>query len=339
MKISEEKKNSIILYILNKIDEGEQSISLKVSESLGINQSTVHAYINELVDKRIIRKIKRGKYEIVSVSFSYEFSRSKGELNEESEVFRKSFSEHISNLQDNVRNIWDYAFSEMINNVIDHSNADKLSITVNCDYLKTEVIIDDNGVGIFEKIRKHFGFNTIDDAICELFKGKLTTDSENHSGEGIFFSSKLVDEFYIISDGRIFADNKYDEEALFRIKGRDLGGTCVIMSMSNFSKRIAKDVFDQYADDEGSFIRTRIPLGSIFETNPISRSQAKRICSRFESFEEVILDFTGVNWMGQGFAHQIFVVFANSHESVNIIPVNMSEDVTKMYRHVMNTGK
>ena len=48
MKISEEKKNSIILYILNKIDEGEQSISLKVSESLGINQSTVHAYINEL---------------------------------------------------------------------------------------------------------------------------------------------------------------------------------------------------------------------------------------------------------------------------------------------------
>ena len=55
--------------------------------------------------------------------------------------------------------------------------------------------------------------------------------------------------------------------------------------------------------------------------------------------KEVILDFTDVNWMGQGFAHQIFVVFANSHKSVNIIPVNMNEDVTKMYRHVMNTSK
>ncbi len=339
MKISEEKKNSIILYILNKIDEGERSVSQKVADSLGINQSTVHSYLNEMTDKKIIRKIKRGKYEIVNDSFSYEFRRSKGELDEETEVFRKSFSTHISNLQDNVRKIWDYVFSEMINNVIDHSNADKLSIIVNCNYLKTEVIIDDNGVGIFEKIREYFGFNSIDDAICELFKGKLTTDSENHSGEGIFFSSKLVDEFYIISDGRIFTNNKYDEEALFTIKGRDLGGTCVIMSMSNFAKRNAKDVFDQYVDDEGGFVRTRIPLGSIFETDPISRSQAKRICSRFESFKEVILDFTDVNWMGQGFAHQIFVVFANSHKSVNIIPVNMNEDVTKMYRHVMNTSK
>ena len=220
MKISEEKKNSIILYILNKIDEGERSVSQKVADSLGINQSTVHSYLNEMTDKKIIRKIKRGKYEIVNDSFSYEFRRSKGELNEETEVFRKSFSAHISNLQDNVRKIWDYVFSEMINNVIDHSNADKLSIIVNCNYLKTEVIIDDNGVGIFEKIREYFGFNSIDDAICELFKGKLTTDSENHSGEGIFFSSKLVDEFYIISGGRIFTNNKYDEEALFTIKGR-----------------------------------------------------------------------------------------------------------------------
>ena len=95
MKISEDKKNSIILFILNKIDEGEQSVSQKVADSLGINQSTVHSYLNEMTDKNIIRKIKRGKYEIVNDSFSYEFSRSKGELNEETEVFRKSFSAHI----------------------------------------------------------------------------------------------------------------------------------------------------------------------------------------------------------------------------------------------------
>lgn len=41
--------------------------------------------------------------------------------------------------------------------------------------------------------------------------------------------------------------------------------------------------------------------------------------------------------MGQGFAHQLFVVFARNHEEIDITPINMNEDVTKMYNHVMMT--
>jgi hypothetical protein len=36
-------------------------------------------------------------------------------------------------------------------------------------------------------------------AITELSKGKLTTDSERHTGEGIFLSSRTVDDFTILS--------------------------------------------------------------------------------------------------------------------------------------------
>ena len=43
--------------------------------------------------------------------------------------------------------------------------------------------------------------------------------------------------------------------------------------------------------------------------------------------------------MGQGFAHQLFVVFANSHPDMVITPVNMNEDVTKMYNHVRNSNE
>ena len=71
-----------------------------------------------------------------------------------------------------------------------------------------------------------------------------------------------------------------------------------------------------------------------FGSTPISRSQAKRLCDGLEKFEEIILDFSDIAWMGQGFAHQIFVVFANANPEIVINPINMNENVTKMYNHV-----
>ncbi len=49
-----------------------------------------------------------------------------------------------------------------------------------------------------------------------------------------------------------------------------------------------------------------------------------------------MLDFEGLEWMGQGFAHQIFVVFQNAHPDIVLTPVNMSDGVNKMYNHVVN---
>ena len=114
-------------------------------------------------------------------------------------------------------------------------------------------------------------------------------------------------------------------------------GTFVYMELSNFSHKEAGEVFDEFADVDGGFTKTKIPLKNIFDASPVSRSQAKRVCNRLEKFEEVIVDFEGISWMGQGFAHQIFVVFANSHTDITITPINMNEDVTKMYNHVRNS--
>ena len=47
------------------------------------------------------------------------------------------------------------------------------------------------------------------------------------------------------------------------------------------------------------------------------------------------MDFDSIEWMGQGFAHQVFVVFHNEHPGITIVPINMNENVTKMYNHVI----
>lgn len=86
---------------------------------------------------------------------------------------------------------------------------------------------------------------------------------------------------------------------------------------------------------DGGFTKTKIPMKNIFDTAPVSRSQAKRVCNRLEKFKEVIIDFEGVQWMGQGFAHQLFDIFAREHSDIKLVPINMNEDVTKMYNHVI----
>ena len=64
----------------------------------------------------------------------------------------------------------------------------------------------------------------------------------------------------------------------------------------------------------------------------ISRSQAKRLLARFERFKVVILDFKGVDEIGQAFADEVFRVFPATHPDVRLIPVNTTRDVKKLIR-------
>ena len=336
MKYISEKKKRVVLYMLEKISDGGRLLSSSVAENFKISTNTVHAYLNELQQEGIIEKVKRGEYRLVTTRETKLFVRSQGGLESDTRPFDECVEEKIKHLGENIYHIWAYAVSEMVNNVIDHSESENMWVLVEQDYLKTSVLITDDGVGIFEKIKKHFSFSSLDEAICELFKGKLTTDKENHSGEGIFFTSKMMDAFLISSSGKTFTTSKYNDESIvdFELSER---GTSVYMTLSNFTSREAREVFDMYSDVEGGFTTTVIPLKRIFDTAPVSRSQAKRVCNRLEEFEEIILDFEDVSWMGQGFAHQMFVVYQNAHPSVKITPVNMCEGIERMYRHVVKT--
>ena len=104
---------------------------------------------------------------------------------------------------------------------------------------------------------------------------------------------------------------------------------------SDECKTNIKEVFDMFLDVDNGFNKTQIPLKSIFTDGfPVSRSQAKRLSIRFDDFEEVILDFNGIDDIGQGFAHELFVVFKRKHPDVKLITVNANDDVKRMISHV-----
>lgn len=343
MSFTKEKQSNIKKYILEKIDSAATDIPKKTADAFGISLNTVYRYIRELENQQII--IKNGRsLTLKEISNVFVLLRDKGELVEEDLIYDKLIKKYIDFLPDNVRQIWQYSFMEMMNNAIDHSEADCVVLRIVQNYMSTKIVILDNGIGIFKKIKEYYNYKTLDDAVNELFKGKLTTDKRNHSGEGIFFTSRALDLFAAISDGKIFTHDKYfeilqnleDTEALKNWK--DNKGTIILMGLSNHSNKVLKEVFNMFSDADGGFTRTHVPIKNIYDTYPVSRSQAKRLCHRFDNFQEVELDFDGITEIGQGFAHEIFVVFQNNHKNVKLIPINVSKDVLKMINHVKQTS-
>ena len=341
MSFTKQKRDNIKRYILEKISEDQKDVIQRTASAFQISENTVYRYLRELKNDNIIAK-NHGRYVLLGKTDLIFLSKDDVSDNSEDIIFQKYIDPLLSDLPENIYNMWYYCFTEMFNNVIDHSGFSKATIHINRNYADTAIILSDDGVGIFNKIQRHYHFPTIDDAILELFKGKLTTDKINHSGEGIFFSSRIMDTFAAISDGKVFSHTEYEEvlkdlNELAELNSIDSfrTGTTILMILSNYSKKTTREIMDQFADVDGGFTKTRIPLKNIYPAYPVSRSQAKRLTHRFESFQEIAIDFKDIPEIGQGFAHELFVVFQNQHKDVRRIPFNTNPDVQRMINHVL----
>jgi len=200
--------------------------------------------------------------------------------------------------------------------------------------IATEIRIADNGDGIFKKIQKELGLTDERHAVLELSKGKVTTDPENHTGEGIFFSSRMMEKFIILSGNTYFSHNKKNNLDWI-MENKSQKGTDVFMKMKNDSARTVQEIFDQFANSDSEdygFTKTIVPVNLVQYGNEmlVSRSQAKRLLARVDRFKIVILDFKGVSAIGQAFADEIFRVFAQKKSETKIIPINMEESVQNM---------
>lgn len=248
------------------------------------------------------------------------------------------FDQLLPLLEDLPRNLLDIAqhgVTEMVNNAVDHSEASSVGVRMDLRDGLLRFEIDDDGIGIFRKITRALDLPDERLALLELSKGKLTTDPRRHSGEGIFFTSRMFDSFLIASEGLVFDhDAHYDEDLL--VDGDTAPGTRVEMQIATDSARTARSVIDEFSSgpDDYSFAKTIVPvrLAKVGDENLVSRSQAKRLLQRVDRFRCVVLDFAEVGSIGQAFADEIFRVFANEHPEVELLATHAVPEVQQMIR-------
>ncbi|MDR0315731.1 MAG: DUF4325 domain-containing protein [Treponema sp.] len=227
---------------------------------------------------------------------------------------------------------------EIFNNAIEHSKGKKIHVVINENRIFTAISIADDGIGIFKNIKTKFRLADEKDALLELAKGKQTTDSARHSGQGIFFTSKVFDDFMIISNRITFNPNPQKDNK--PITERQKYSTYVYMRLTNNSNKKLKDIFDKFSTEiPGSFDKTIVPVYMANSSDLVSRSQARRILRGLELFNEVILDFMNIEYIGQAFADEIFRVYKNMYPNIVITAQNANTEVQYMINRAINTKK
>lgn len=243
----------------------------------------------------------------------------------------------MKNLKENVKSLFDYAFSEMLNNAIDHSESKYVEIDVGIDSKSLWFIVSDVGVGVYRNVMKKRRLKNELEAMQDLLKGKTTTQPHAHSGEGIFFTSKTADIYQLDSfEHSLRIDNKTNDIFIGELKPQKIG-TKVFWIIGLDTSRHLREVFQKYEFDHSNpdFDKTEVQvrlytIGTIY----ISRSQARRILEGLEKFKSVIFDFVKVPNVGQAFVDELFRVFPQKYPEIKIKAVNMNEAARYMIERV-----
>ncbi|MFC1666528.1 STAS-like domain-containing protein [Candidatus Omnitrophota bacterium] len=333
--------------ILKQIRSKGSINSDAIAKICNISRQAAHQHLRELVKSRNLLKIgkTRGSYYIL---FSKEEAR---KLKKEDKVYKvrlrnKKIQEDfvynrviyrmpsLKKLQKNTQDIIRYAFTEMLNNAIEHSSSEYIDILLTLTSDTASFNVTDKGIGIFKHIQKKFKLADEYDALTEILKGKRTTMPSKHTGEGIFFTSKTADVFKIESAKiGLIIDNKVKDIYTNEIKYRK--GTKVYFQVNKNTRKDISTIFAQYTDSDYKFNKTKV-IVKLYHKNVeyTSRSQARRLITGLNKFKVVILDFNQVKTIGQGFADEIFRVFLLSNPGVAIEPTNCSRAVDFMIKRV-----
>ncbi|MEI8230890.1 MAG: DUF4325 domain-containing protein [Candidatus Peregrinibacteria bacterium] len=310
----------------------------EIAEKLGVSRQYAHRMLGELVRDGQLLMLGTAR------SSAYIHPQSAGRV--VWKFHRRVRNDHVSehtileeverstqftaSLSDNLRSIFDYAFSEMLNNAIEHSGSDMIQIAVEKTASDLLFRIHDVGIGVFRNIQQQRHLKTDLEAIQDLLKGKTTTLPQAHSGEGIFFTSKVADVFSLESFGRKLTIDNVQQDLFIDAVKPSKRGTRVFFRIALRSQKHLTDIFRGYQTDpeEMAFDKTEIQIKLYtLGTVHVSRSQARRVLEGLEKFKSIIFDFDQVPTIGQAFADEIFRVFKNKHPDIIIIPKNMNETV------------
>lgn len=239
-------------------------------------------------------------------------------------------------LPQNVVRIVEYAFLEMLNNAIEHSQSKRIEVWMKRYPESVDFIVDDHGIGIFNNIMKKRKLQSTLEAIQDLLKGKQTTAPKEHTGEGIFFTSKVADVLFIQSSKKRLEFRTVLDDVFVKDTTHEKKGTKVTFAISSRSKRRLDEVFKEHTEGSFDFQKTKVVVRLYrIDSEHLSRSQARRIVGGLESFKTVVLDFKGVDTVGQAFADEVFRVWKNRYPHIEIQYQHANENVLFMLKRAL----
>ncbi len=236
-----------------------------------------------------------------------------------------------------VQRMAQHAFTELLNNSIDHSGGSAVTVSMRQTPLQLQLLVSDDGCGLFARIAQSFDIEEPRLAMLELSKGKLTSAPDRHSGHGLFFTSRLADVFDIHANKAAFQCRAWERSTWHTGRPGPVAarsGTSIYLAISLDTPRTLDAVLQAHSGSGSGydFTRTRVPL-QLLASEAValaSRADARRVASGLQKFGHAEIDFDGISEVGHGFADELFRVFGRSHPALELVAVGMAPRVAAM---------
>src|SRR6266404_544137 len=154
---------------LELIASDGRGVAARLGTEFGISRQVANGYLQAMAREGLVEAEGTTRARVYRLKTLEDVERRYvREGLQEDLVWRDQIAPVVADFENNVRNIWHYGSTEMINNAIDHSGAPEVLVNVRKTALFTEVLVADEGEGIFLKIQRALNLVDPREAILEL---------------------------------------------------------------------------------------------------------------------------------------------------------------------------
>jgi anti-sigma regulatory factor (Ser/Thr protein kinase) len=326
----------LTLWITAAASEHSHDLAAHIEERTGASHRAVLSALKRLTDAGWLVKSGSkahpvyGPGSIRQVARSYTLHGLQEDL-----PWQRDFAPHFA-LPKQVERMVQHGFTELVNNAVDHSGGSSVTVSLRQTPSHVQLLVSDDGVGVFDKICSSFSIEDSGHAMLELSKGRLTSSPDAHTGRGLFFSSQLADVFDIHANKTAFQRRAWESAGWKQGKALPRQGSSIYMAIALNTTRTLDGVLEAWsiAGDGIEFDRTVVQLRLLAGEGQAldSRAQARRVGSRLGSFKRAEISFEGVGDVGHPFTDELFRVFAKSHPEIELVATNTTPRIEALVK-------
>lgn len=326
-------------FILSHVARHPRDIARCVAREYGISRQAVNRHLLGLVEEGLVEahgQTRAREYRLRALATATRRLNVTPVLTED-RMWDACLHPHLEGVPHNIREVCQYAFTELAGNALAHAGATRVVVAVRATAADVEFGVTDNGAGVFRVLSERLGHGDARESVLELTKGRLTTDPERHRGGSLLLVSRLFDRFELQSGDHTFTFTPANDRWEVRREPFTIHGTSVRVRTSFARDRSLDGTLNDWTTPEGELTRAHLPVAMMMHPGEglMSRAQAKRLTRRLDECAEVFLDFHEVETIGRGFADEVFRVFRGSHPQTVLVTMNACDAVRGRIREAL----
>ncbi len=342
--VKKDQPTAIRDFLLQHIPDHPKGIIPLATSNFLVARTTIFRHLQWLLNEKEIIKIgntSSAQY-FLKASLNRKFSVNIFPELSEAQIWIDYLEDTFCLLPKYAYEIFRYAFSRTFNNVMEHSKATEVEIQTLWEKDELTLKIQDNGIGIFDCMQKSLSLSNERECVIRLATEKVTTSPEKHGGQGLFFTSRAVDQFMLRSGNIHFYRNNRQDDWTLETHQVQLTGTTVSLSLAYNTRRRITEIFKKYStlvdDSDPRFdkIHILVELCSKEILNRCNRQNAKKLLQGVHKYRHVLVDFKNVNSVTQGFVDEVFRLFQARYPQIEIKYTNANDDVKFMIEHTLH---